>query len=525
MGHKFAEIAFTPLIREMQAEMGSRSFYADMDRGQDYNHQLTAKEATFITARDSFYMASVTETGWPYIQHRGGEQGFVKVLDEGRIGLADYSGNRQYISAGNFSHNNRVALFFMDYANRRRLKMLGRVQIVPLDDHHTLAQLVDKSSKGQVERGFVIDVEAFDWNCPQHITPRFTADQIESIVAPLKAENEHLRTRYQKDSDMRLEQGQGELELVISGMRQLTPRIRSYELSDPQGRALPPFLAGAHLQVPIRLESGESALRHYSISSNPSDLNRYEIAVLREDDGRGGSLALHQQYRLGGQLLTSLPQGHFTLHDDQRPAVLIAGGIGITPLKAMVQQLQERGADFHLHYLGRSKREMAFVELLEQLIPENLSLYPADEGKRLQLESLLGSLSADAVVYVCGPAHLIDATMSISNGLKVDPERIKFERFSAESPSEDSSFELTLAQSGEVIDVPADKSALDALLDAGIDVPYSCKSGNCRTCAVKVLEGDVIHRDAVLTEGERDAEQLFCPCVSRAQGEKLTLDI
>ena len=107
MGHKFAEIAFTPIIREIQAEMGSRSFYAEMDRGEDYNHQLTTKESTFITARDSFYMASVTETGWPYIQHRGGEQGFVKVLDEGRIGFADYTGNRQYVSTGNFTHNNR----------------------------------------------------------------------------------------------------------------------------------------------------------------------------------------------------------------------------------------------------------------------------------------------------------------------------------------------------------------------------------------------------------------------------------
>lgn len=525
MGHKFAEIAFTPSIREIQAEMGSRSFYGEMDRGQDYNHQLTAKEAMFITARDSFYMASVTETGWPYIQHRGGEEGFIKVLDEGRIGFADYSGNRQYISTGNFTHNNRVALFFMDYANRRRLKLLGRVQIVPLDDHHTLAQLVDESSAVQVERGVVIDVEAFDWNCPQHITPRFTAEQVESLVAPLKAENERLRTHYRDDSDLRLAQEHGELELVISGMRQLTPRIRSYELSDPQGRALTPFQAGAHLQVPVRLDSGEIESRHYSISSCPHELRHYEIAVLREEDGRGGSRALHQQYQLGGQLHTSLPQGHFTLHDDQRPAALIAGGIGITPLKAMVHQLQARGVDFHLHYLGRSKQEMAYVEVLEQSVPEQLSLYPADEGKRLQLKPLLSALPDDSVVYVCGPARLIDAVMSIASELDIDPERIRFERFSAESAAEDRSFELTLAQSGQVIEVPADKSPLDALLDAGVDMPYSCKSGNCRTCAVKVLEGDVIHRDAVLTEDERRSEQLFCPCASRAQGDKLILDI
>lgn len=525
MGHKFAEIAFTPIIREMQVEMGSRNFYAEMDGGQDYNHQLTAKEATFIAVRDSFYMASVTETGWPYIQHRGGEQGFVKVLDEGRIGFADYSGNRQYISTGNFTHNNRVALFFMDYANRRRLKLLGRVQIVPLGDHHTLAQLVDESSTVQVERGFVIEVEAFDWNCPQHITPRFTADQVESLVAPLKAENERLRAHYRDDSDLRPGHEQGGLELVISGMRQLTPRIRSYELRDPKGRTLPAFKAGAHLEVPVRLGSGEIESRHYSISSDPSDLSRYEIAVLREDEGRGGSRALHQQYQLGMQLRSSSPKGHFTLHDDQRPAVLIAGGIGITPLKGMAHQLQALGTGFHLHYLGRSKHEMAFAEVLEQTIPEQISLYPADEGKRLDLGALLRALPADCVVYVCGPARLIDAVNAIAEKLQIPSERIRFERFSADSSAGDKSFELTLAQSGQVIEVPADKSPLDALLDAGVDMPYSCKSGNCRTCAVKVVDGDVAHRDAVLTEDERNTEQLFCPCVSRAQGDKLTLDI
>ncbi|MDI3324380.1 2Fe-2S iron-sulfur cluster-binding protein [Pontibacterium granulatum] len=523
MGHKFAEIAFTPVIREMQAEMGSRSFYAEMDRGQDYNHQLTAKESTFITARDSFYMASVTETGWPYIQHRGGEQGFVKVLDEGRIGFADYTGNRQYVSTGNFTHNNRVALFFMDYANRRRLKLLGRVQIVPLDDQHTLAQLVDESTAVQVERGFVIEVEAFDWNCPQHITPRFTAEQVESLVTPLKAENERLHAHYQADAELRLDHG--ELALEITGMRQLTPRIRSFELRDPNGHELPPFQAGAHLEVPVRLDNGEIGSRHYSISSDPNNLSRYEIAVLREDKGRGGSRALHRQYQLGMQLLSSLPKGHFTLHDDQRPAVLIAGGIGITPLKAMVHQLQARGAGFHLHYLGRSKQEMAFVEVLEQSIPDHVSLYPTDQGKRLDLEPLLRALPAESVVYVCGPARLIDAVNAMAEQLKIPSERIRFERFSAESSAEDKSFEVTLAQSGQVIKVPADKSPLDALLDAGVDMPYSCKSGNCRTCAVKVLDGDVIHRDAVLTDDERNTEQLFCPCVSRALGDTLTLDI
>lgn len=195
MGHKFSEIAFTPIIRQLQSAAGSRDVYADMERGDDYNHRLRAREVAFITARDSCYMASVTETGWPYIQHRGGLPGFIKVLDERYIGFADYSGNRQYISTGNFTHDERVALFLMDYANKRRLKLLGRVRIVAADDQETMAKLTDESYSARSERGFVIEVEAFDWNCPKHITPRYSADEVEAMLAPLREENEQLKAR------------------------------------------------------------------------------------------------------------------------------------------------------------------------------------------------------------------------------------------------------------------------------------------------------------------------------------------
>lgn len=188
MGHKFAEITFTPGVREIQRQQGSRDSYARMEQGEDYNDQIGSKEAAFITARDSFYMASVGETGWPYLQHRGGQAGFVKVLDSSTLGVADYSGNRQYISTGNIQHNNRVALFFMDYPNRRRLKLLGRVQIVDLDQVELIAALVDDDYPAKLERGFLVHVEAIDWNCPQHITPRYTDAEVEALVAPLKAQ-------------------------------------------------------------------------------------------------------------------------------------------------------------------------------------------------------------------------------------------------------------------------------------------------------------------------------------------------
>ena len=193
MGHKFAEIAFTESVREVQSQLGSRSGYASLDGGEDSNNLLSEREASFISARDSFYMASVSETGWPYVQHRGGPASFVRVIDAQTIGFADFSGNRQYVSVGNLRKDDRVSLFFMDYPNRTRLKMLGRVRLVGDDEPELLAQLEMDDYRAVVERGFVIHIEAFDWNCPQHITPRYTEADMESTIAPLLQELNQLK--------------------------------------------------------------------------------------------------------------------------------------------------------------------------------------------------------------------------------------------------------------------------------------------------------------------------------------------
>jgi uncharacterized protein len=175
MSQAFSDIAFTPAVRAMQTRMGSRKNYAQLDESADRRDRLSQVEADFIGERDSFYQATVSETGWPYVQFRGGPAGFLKVLDEKTIGYADFRGNVQYISVGNVAGNDRVAIILMDYANRRRLKILGRVRIVELDEDPALiARLVLPSYRARVERGVIIRVEGYDWNCPQHITPRFT---------------------------------------------------------------------------------------------------------------------------------------------------------------------------------------------------------------------------------------------------------------------------------------------------------------------------------------------------------------
>ncbi|KGM88784.1 putative flavin-nucleotide-binding protein structurally [Roseovarius mucosus DSM 17069] len=188
MPHHFAEIAFTPTVTRLQEDLGSRAAYARMQAAEDpVNLHLSQIEADFIAARDSVYMATVTETGWPYIQHRGGPAGFMRVLDDRTLGFADFRGNRQYISLGNLSTDARVSLFFMDYPNRRRLKLFGRARAVGLEDEDLLARLEMPDYRARIERGFLITVEGFDWNCPQHITPRFTVDQLEDVTTPLHA--------------------------------------------------------------------------------------------------------------------------------------------------------------------------------------------------------------------------------------------------------------------------------------------------------------------------------------------------
>jgi predicted pyridoxine 5'-phosphate oxidase superfamily flavin-nucleotide-binding protein len=188
MPHRFAELAFTPAVKAVQERQGSRESYERFAARSPANDRLGPDEVAFLAERDSFYMATVSETSWPYVQHRGGPPGFVRVLDERTIALADFRGNRQYVSVGNLAGDGRVALIFMDYVHQRRLKVLGRARVVEIaDDPALLARLALPGYDARVERAMAIAVEAFDWNCPQHITPRFTEPEILQLVAPLRA--------------------------------------------------------------------------------------------------------------------------------------------------------------------------------------------------------------------------------------------------------------------------------------------------------------------------------------------------
>lgn len=194
MSYGFLDIALTPSVRAAQAMMGSDDVWQDF-KGPRAFDRFTVDEIGFIAARDSFYMASVSETGWPYVQHRGGPAGFLRVLDERMLGFADYRGNRQYISLGNLTADERVSLILMDYPGRRRMKIYARVEARDLDADPALAvRLATPGYKGKAERGYVLHLEHFDWNCPQHIMPRFTEAEVEAATQPMRSRLEALET-------------------------------------------------------------------------------------------------------------------------------------------------------------------------------------------------------------------------------------------------------------------------------------------------------------------------------------------
>jgi predicted pyridoxine 5'-phosphate oxidase superfamily flavin-nucleotide-binding protein len=202
MADDYLDIAATPSVRAAQTANGGAALWKNTKLRRE-SHRFTAAEKEFIATRDSFYMATVSESGWPYVQHRGGPVGFLHVIDDSTLAFADFRGNRQYISLGNATANGRVALLIMDYPNRRRLKIYARIEVKDLETEPELAKtLTLEGYRARPERAFLLHVEAFDWNCPQHITPRFSQQEIETALSPvrmrilqLEAENKMLRDK------------------------------------------------------------------------------------------------------------------------------------------------------------------------------------------------------------------------------------------------------------------------------------------------------------------------------------------
>ncbi len=306
-----------------------------------------------------------------------------------------------------------------------------------------------------------------------------------------------------------------------------TPEVCALELVAADGGALPPFEAGAHLDVHLP----DGLVRQYSLCNDPAETRRYLIAVLREAESRGGSVAVHDALREGDTLTIGAPRNHFQLAESAAHSLLLAGGIGVTPLLAMAEALAARGADFSLHYCTRNAARVVFGSRLAQ--PPlagrvQLHLSEGPHADRLDIAATLAAAAADSHLYVCGPARFIQAALDAAHALGWPEARVHREFFAApevEAAGPEQAFELHLARSGLTVRVEAGQSAVEALHAAGVEVPVSCEQGVCGTCLTTVLEGTPDHRDAYLTDEERAANDQFLPCCSRAVGGRLVIDL
>ena len=301
--------------------------------------------------------------------------------------------------------------------------------------------------------------------------------------------------------------------------------ICSYELLPTNGAPLPRFEAGAHVDVHLP----GSLVRQYSLCNSPHETHRYQIGVLRNADSRGGSQAMHDHIDVGSVLTISAPKNHFPLADAKR-TLLLAGGIGVTPILAMAEALAEKGAAFELHYCARSREKAAFKERLGASYFAGCVQFHYDsdvDAQKLDLPAVLGAPDPDTHLYVCGPQGFIDYVLGTAKAGGWPTAQLHVEYFSAAAvdTTGDQAFDVKLASSGRVVTVPPGKTVIKVLLDAGIDIPYSCEEGVCGTCLTRVLEGVPEHRDMYLTEEEQAANDQFTPCCSRAKTKMLVLDL
>lgn len=316
------------------------------------------------------------------------------------------------------------------------------------------------------------------------------------------------------------------LDVTVSRKWKEAQDIYGFEFITADGSALPPFSAGAHIDV--HLPGGLT--RQYSLCNDPASTQHYHIAVLRDDNGRGGSRAIHDAVEEGSTVKISAPRNHFPLAHGAPHHVLIAGGIGITPILCMAERLFHADEAFDLHYCTRSRDRTAFVSRIsESPFSRQASFHFDDEApaQRFDIAATLANAPAGSHLYVCGPRGFMDAVLAEARRQHWDEARLHYEFFGAaiEQSAADAPFQVRIASSGATIDVPAGCSVIEALAANGVDVLTSCEQGVCGTCLTRVIEGQPDHRDAYLTDEEKAAGDQFLPCCSRSHTPLLVLDL
>jgi vanillate O-demethylase ferredoxin subunit len=316
------------------------------------------------------------------------------------------------------------------------------------------------------------------------------------------------------------------LQVLVTRKSTVAEEICSFELCLANGEPLPAFTAGAH--VDVHLPSG--VVRQYSLCNAPQERHRYLIGVLKDPSSRGGSQAMHEFVEQGHTLHISEPRNLFPLAGEGATHLLIAGGIGITPMLAMAHELERQGADFELHYCFRSPDRAAFLdELTRAAFAHRVKLHDDSSTlpSNLDARALLHTPEPGRHIYVCGPAGFMDYILGCAEAAGWPQAQVHREFFAAAPVDHgaDQAFEVQLARSGKVFQIPADRSVFEVLDEAGIEIETSCEQGICGSCITRVLQGTPDHRDQFMTDAEHACNDQFTPCCSRAKTPCLVLDL
>ncbi|HVK31182.1 MAG TPA: PDR/VanB family oxidoreductase [Burkholderiaceae bacterium] len=305
--------------------------------------------------------------------------------------------------------------------------------------------------------------------------------------------------------------------------------ICSFELTSVDGKPLPAFSAGSHVDVHVP-NAGGNLTRQYSLCNDPAESHRYLIGVLKDPATRGGSKAMHERVKEGDVFEISTPKNHFALAHEAKHHLLLAGGIGVTPILCMAERLAVMGGSFEMHYCTRSKERTAFIDRIASSKYASQVTHHFDDGadaQKLDISALLVTPQPGTHVYVCGPKGFMDAVLATARAAGWPEAQLHYEFFGAAPTATDSdgSFEVQLASSGRIVVVPKDQTVAQALAAAGVEVMTSCEQGVCGTCITRVLEGAPDHRDLYFTPEEHAANDQFTPCCSRSKSARLVLDL
>lgn len=313
------------------------------------------------------------------------------------------------------------------------------------------------------------------------------------------------------------------IDVVVTRREEQATGVAVFELSSKTGELLPAFEAGAHIDVHVSAE----LIRQYSLSNAPGHSSSYRLGILKDPNSRGGSVAIHDEFKEGTEIQISAPRNHFPLDLSAEKTILIGGGIGITPMLTMAYELKKQQKEFEFHYCCRSEDSAGFLEELKTEFSEQLQLHFDDkpDEQRFSPETVFSNFNSGVHLYVCGPTGFMDWVIESAENSGFDKENVHFEYFNAEVDSSGAAFEVEARESGVTVQVEDGQSIAEALKAAGVAVDVSCEQGVCGTCICDVLEGTPDHKDHFLTDEEKDDNDQIVVCCSRAKTDRLVLEI